>query len=435
MSSHARLLQDVDALDVTAARACMNDGRLTASSLVAACLARIASRDPLIGAWAHVAGDAARQRAAALDRVTDRGLLHGVPVGVKDVLDTFDMPTAHGSALYRGDVPARDAACVAALRGAGAVILGKTTTTEFASPIAVGVRNPRDPTRTAGVSSSGSAAAVADGHVPVALGTQTGGSVIRPASYCGIVGYKADIDAFDRGGIRHVRPSLDALGVFARGVDDIALVRRALGARGDDAGFAARDGAPRLALCRTPEWQRADPTTRDAIEGAVARLRDAGATFSEIILPAPFEHALAAFDTIVVRESAVAMANELAGAGAALNDWLRGVAAKARSITDADVRDAQRVAAQCRARLANVFDDCDAIVTPAASGEAPAELRGAADAAFTPLWTLVQGPCVSLPVLAGPNGLPVGLQVVGARGADAALLATSAWIVDALRCP
>jgi len=257
-------------IDATSARAAIDRGDLTASSLVTACLARIAARDALIGAWAHVAGDAARQRAAALDRATDRGLLHGVPVGVKDVLDTFDMPTAHGSALYRGDVPARDAACVAALRSAGAVIVGKTTTTEFASPIAVGVRNPRDPTRTAGVSSSGSAAAVADGHVPVALGTQTGGSVIRPASYCGIVGYKGDIDAFDRGGIRHVRPSLDALGVFARCVDDIALVRRALGARDDDARFAARDGAPRLALCRTPEWPRAHPATRRRHDGTRA---------------------------------------------------------------------------------------------------------------------------------------------------------------------
>src|SRR5205085_840112 len=158
-----------------------------------------------------------------------------------------------------------------ALRTAGAVIVGKTTTTEFASPIAVGVRNPRDLTRTAGVSSSGSAAAVADLHVPVALGTQTGGSVIRPASYCGIVGYKGDIDAFDRGGIRHVRPSLDALGIFARSLDDIALVRRALGPR--NAGLSGeREPAtrpPRLALCRTPEWPMAEPATRDAIEAAV----------------------------------------------------------------------------------------------------------------------------------------------------------------------
>ena len=241
-------------------------GDLTASTLVAACLARIAARDPLIGAWAHVAADAARERAAALDRDARRGLLHGIPVGIKDVLDTFDMPTAHGSTLYRGDVPARDAGLRRGAARAGAVIVGKTTTTEFASPIAVGVRNPRDLTRTAGVSSSGSAAAVADGHVPVALGTQTGGSVIRPASYCGIVGYKADIDAFDRGGIRHVRPSLDALGVFARTLADVALVRasarcrraRHVRARGPSPAPAARR-ASRCAAHPTGCTRTVDP--------------------------------------------------------------------------------------------------------------------------------------------------------------------------------
>jgi Asp-tRNA(Asn)/Glu-tRNA(Gln) amidotransferase A subunit family amidase len=436
MSSHARPLQDVHALDATVARACIDDGRLTPSSLVAACLARIVARDRLIGAWAHVAPELARRRAALLDREACHGPLHGIPVGIKDVLDTFDMPTAHGSTLYRGDVPARDSACVAALRAAGAVIVGKTTTTAFASPIAVGVRNPLDFTRTAGVSSSGSAAAVADGHVPIALGTQTGGSVIRPASYCGIVGYKADIDAFDRGGIRHVRPSLDALGIFARSIDDIALVRRALtaDAGGTPAGLPTRrGGAPQLALCRTTDWPRAHPATRAAIDAAVAGLRDAGATVTEIVLPPPFEHALEAFTTIVVHETAATMAREIADGAVALNAWLQGIAAKARAIGDAQLHVAQQVAAQCRARLAGMLADCDAIITPAAAGEAPADLHAAADPAFTALWTLLQGPCLSLPVLTGPNALPVGLQVVGARRADDALLCTSAWIVDALQ--
>jgi len=256
--------------------------------------------------------------------------------------------------------------------------------------------------------------------------------VIRPASYCGVVGYKADIEAFDRGGIRHVRPSLDALGVFARSPDDVALVRRALGSSVDGAGLAARAGAPTLALCRTSEWPLAHPATRAAIEAAAARLRDAGATIIDVVLPAPFDQALAAFATIVVRETADTMAADLAEGGAGLNDWLRGVASKARSLTDTDVHDAQRVAAQCRERLAHVFAGCDAILTPATAGEAPAQLYGAADPAFTPLWTLMHGPCMSLPVLDGPAGLPIGLQVVGARRTDDALLATAAWIVGAL---
>ena len=368
-------------LHATAARAAIEAGSLTARALVAACLARIAERDRLLGAWAHVAGEAALARAEKLDAQRVHGALHGIPVGLKDVLDTLDMPTAHGSALYRGDIPARDAACVTALRAAGAVVVGKTTTTEFASPIGVGVRNPHDFTRTPGVSSSGSAAAVADFHVPVALGTQTGGSVIRPASYCGIVGYKGDIDAFDLGGIRHVRLSLDALGIFARSLADIALVRRALGPRNAvplvDESRATHP--PRFALCRTPEWGRAQPSTRTAIEGAVTRLRDAGAAVAELELPAAFDRAYAAFGTIVVRETADAMSRELARRGSTPNAWLGEVASKARSITDAEVRDAQHVAAACRAWLREAFDGCDAILTPAAAGEAPIDLHGPAD--------------------------------------------------------
>ncbi len=197
----------------------------TAEARVAECLERIQAREPEIRAWAYVDPEHALAQARALDRMPPRGPLHGVPIGIKDVLDTHDMPTEYGSSVYKGFRPKEDSNIVAALRRAGAVILGKTRTTEFASPIPVGVRNPLDFTRTPGVSSSGSAAAVADGMVPIALGTQTGGSIIRPATYCGIYGYKASLDAMDRGGIRHLRPTLDTLGVLARSLDDIALVQ------------------------------------------------------------------------------------------------------------------------------------------------------------------------------------------------------------------
>ena len=423
-------------LSACAAARAIAEGTLRSEALVSECLARIAAREPVLHAWAHVDPGLALKNARACDLHPYAGLLRGIPVGVKDVLDTHDMPTAHGSVLYEGQRPARDSECVAALRRAGAVILGKTSTTEFASPIAAGVRNPHDLTRTAGVSSSGSAAAVADGMVPLALGTQTGGSVIRPASYCGVFGYKASIDGLPRGGIRHFRPSLDAVGLFARTLPDIALLRAGmLGHSSVTATAWSQSRAPRLGFCRGPEWHLAEPATRQALEHAAGRLRSAGADTRNVELPAPFEHALEAFGVIVLRETAVTMTPEFRDHLNALNPWLRSVAANAQAVSDARYRHALAVAQECRVQLARIFRDVDALITPAAAGEAPQDLFGAADPAFGPLWTLMHGPSISIPACRGPHGMPVGMQVVAAVGADDRLLAVADWIVAALRPP
>ena len=385
----------------------------SAEARVGDCLARIRAREPQICAWAHVDAEPALAQARALDRMPSLGPLHGVPVGIKDVLDTYDMPTRYGSSVYHAHVPTRDSNCVAQLRAAGAVILGKTATTEFASPIPIGVRNPLDFTRTPGVSSSGSAAAVADGMVPLALGTQTGGSIIRPAAYCGLYGYKASIDALDRGGIHHLRPSLDSLGAMARSLEDLARLRP----------FPDLGRAPRLAFCRTHEWHLARPETRDAVLGAARKL-DA----TEVVLPTLFQDALASFRIIVLRESAVAYEPEFHDHLHTMNTWWQKVAEDARSISDQAYAAAQSHAAECRAYLATLFRDFDAIVTPATAGEASQQLTGLEDQTFCPLWTLMHGPCLTSPAFKGPSGMPMGLQLVGAVNRDEKLLAVARWV-------
>ena len=396
---------------------------LTSEELVADCLQRIAARDGDIRAWAHVDPEHALAQARALDRMPRKGPLHGIPIGIKDVLDTADLPTGHGSTIYKGEISGRDANCVATLRRAGAVILGKTATTELASPIPIGVRNPLDFTRTPGVSSSGSAAAVADFMVPLALGTQTGGSVIRPATYCGIYGYKASLNGMDRGGIRHMRPSLDTLGVMARSLEDIALLR----------GSALfQDRPPRLGLCRTFEWPLAKPETHEALLSAAEKLRTAGAQVTEVVLPELFASALETFKVIVLRESALAYEREFRDHLHTMNDWLKDVAAKAVSVTNESYEKALVHAAECRAHLSQVFRNIDALITPATAGEASQKLTGLEDQTFCPLWTMMHGPCVTLPAFRGPNEMPMGLQVVGPVGGDDRLLAVAAWIEAAI---
>ena len=407
-------------------------GELTSEALVADCLARIKARDPDIGAWAHVDPDHAIEQARALDRTPRLGPLHGIPVGIKDVLDTSDMPTGHGSVIYKGDRPSADSACVAALRRAGAVILGKTTTTEFASPWAVGVRNPHDLTRTPGVSSSGSAAAVADYMVPLALGTQTGGSVIRPATYCGIYGFKATLDGLDRSGIRHVRPSLDTLGLFARSLPDIAFMRRAMTGEKQGATAWPEGARPRLGLCRTNQWSLASPETQRAIGTAAGKLRDAGAEIIEILLPPVFEHALDSFKVISLWEGAHAIEREMREHLDKMDPWLKDNAAKLPSITREHYDAAISHSAECRAQLASIFTGVNALITPATAGEASQKLTGLEDLTFCQLWTMMHGPCLTIPAFTGPARMPMGLQVVGPVGGDERLIGIAAWIVGAM---
>lgn len=406
------------------------DGSLTCEALTRRCLERIAEREPAVQAWQHLDPDAALEAARRIDR-WGSGPLKGLPVGVKDIIDTADMPTAYGSPLYAGYRPPRDAACVALARQAGALMLGKTVTTEFAYFHPGKTRNPQDPGRTPGGSSSGSAAAVADGMVPLAFGTQTAGSVIRPASFCGCVGYKPSFGLIDRTGVRPFADSLDTVGVFARTVEDAAFFVSVLAARPTlritDEGFR-----PRIGLCRTHEWDSATPATRAALEEAGHRLHAAGLEVRETALPEGFRGLCEAQKTIMAYEGARACAPETLTApdriSAKLREFLQAGAATASE--DYDV--ARRLEADCRAQFADILGDLDVLLTPSAPGEAPEGLEATGDPLFNRVWTLLGVPCVNVPALTGPSGLPVGGQVVGRVKDDRRTLAAASAIAYAL---
>jgi Asp-tRNA(Asn)/Glu-tRNA(Gln) amidotransferase A subunit family amidase len=417
-------------LSAAEAAARLASGAATSVRLVEDCLARIAAREPDVRAWAHLDREAALAQARARDREPRRSALHGVPVGIKDIFDTCDMPTAYGSAVYRGHRPANDSACVALLRLAGAVILGKCVTTEFASPVPIGTRNPHDLARSPGVSSSGSAAAIADYMVPLAVGSQTGGSTILPAAFCGVVGYKASLAGLDRGGIRHLRPTLDTLGLFARSLADIALMRAAM--TGVPRSAAHEADRIRIGVCRTLNWKEAQPETVAALETAARALAAAGATVAEVELPTAFAGIEDSFRAITAVEGGRAMADEIRDHLPTMNHWLRESAAAAQRVDAARYEAAQVHAVACRRALAEVFERFDVLATPSACGEAPADLVSVSNSAFNRVWTLMHGPSLTIPAFAGPNGMPVGLQIVGPVGSDDRLIALAQWIWDRL---
>ena len=407
-------------------------GEITSEALVADCLARIAARDPDIGAWVHLDPDYALEQARARDATERRGPLHGIPIGVKDILDTHDMPTEYGSPIHKGHRPDRDSACVAALRDAGAVILGKTTTTEFASPVPVGVRNPHDFARSPGVSSSGSAAAVADFMVPLALGTQTGGSVILPAAYCGVFGFKASLTGLDRAGIRHLRPTLDTLGIMSRHMDDIALLRAAMMRGAVPAEFGSAGEILRVGVCRTFNWNQAATEAAAALERAANALAAAGAEVNAVELPAVFDGIEQSFRMIATTEGRHALAGELETNFDQLNSWIQEGAAAGSDWADGEYEDALAHAAACRTALRALFASRDLLLTPSVTGEASDDLVGISNSAFNSTWTLMHGPCVTIPAYTGPNGLPVGVQIVGPPATGDTVIKSGAWIARQL---
>ena len=304
-----RKLDASSSLSLSEAARRIERGELTAEALAFACLERIAERDEQVRAWAFLERDAVLAQARALDRGPRRGLLHGIPFGIKDVIDTAELPTEYNSPIYRGHRPKADAACVMALKQAGAVILGKTETTEFANNHPARTRNPHNPGHTPGGSSSGSAAAVADFMVPAALGTQTGGSVIRPAAYCGVAAIKPSFGTINRAGLKFVSESLDTIGIFAREVEDLALSLEALSGR-TRPDFAAFDGKPRVGLCRTPRWALADTATQANLEAAAQRLAQAGAQVKSYDMSPESEQLFDRHKLIMGFESARALAWE-----------------------------------------------------------------------------------------------------------------------------
>jgi amidase len=402
-------------------------GAITSEALVRACLARIEAEEARVQAWEYLDPELALAQARRIDAAGRPGPLCGLPVGVKDIVDTADMPTARGSPLFAGRRPEADAECVAALRRAGGVVLGKTVTTELAYFSPGKTRNPRDASRTPGGSSSGSAAAVAAAMVPAALGTQTAGSIIRPASFCGVVGYKPSHGLFSLAGVSPFAPSLDTLGVLVRRAADLPLLARALGAR-IEALPAARP--PHLGLCRTEAWAAASPESVEAVEGAAAVLAAAGATVAEAD-GSPLEGLSRAQRTVMAFEAAASLADLRPHAGR-LSAPLVALLREGEETTRQAYGEARARAHAARDRLPELFGRFDVLLTASAPGEAPEGLSSTGDPVMNRIWTLLGLPCVSLPSGTGPHGLPVGVQLVGPPAADAALLAAAAWAERAL---
>jgi Asp-tRNA(Asn)/Glu-tRNA(Gln) amidotransferase A subunit family amidase len=404
----------------------IREGTLTSEELVASCLERIADREDAVRAWQYLDRDGAQAQARERDQRRPEGPLHGIPVGLKDIIDTSSLPTTYGSRAFQSNQPENDADCVQRLVDAGAVIMGKTVTTEFAFYSPGKTRNAHHPGYTPGGSSSGSAAAVADFHVPLALGTQTAGSIIRPAAYNGVVGYKPSFDEFSYQGIGVLVKSLDTLGGFTRDISDLTLLRRALAEQVKESVSAAKP--PRIAVAQTALWEQAEPEMRKALAAFAAILGKAGADVAEMQLPQPFD-ALAESQTILLAvEAARTLGPKLAEHGDLIAPRTRALLTEAAAYDSDAYSAAAENIERCRSLMDAVFAECDLILTYAAPGEAPEGLEATGDPVFNRIWTAVRAPCISIPTGRGANTMPLGVQLVGPCGSDDELIANSAWV-------
>jgi Asp-tRNA(Asn)/Glu-tRNA(Gln) amidotransferase A subunit family amidase len=402
-------------------------GALTARAVVDRCADAIAKRDAEIGAFVALDIEAAREHAERLAILPLRGL----PIGVKDIYDTADLPTQYGSSIYAGHRPKADAAMVALIRRAGGVVIGKTETTEFASLEPARTRNPHNLAHTPGGSSSGSAAAVAAGMVPIALGSQTGGSVIRPAAYCGVVGFKPSFRLLPTVGMKCFSWSLDTVGLFAAGVADAALAAALISGR-DLRIDHTEPAAPRIALVRTQSWPEASASMQSAVERATRAAEAMGAKVTEAELPAIFETATQAHGTIQDHEAYRALADEIDRHRDRLGPTLREQLDKAAAITPAAYDDARRLARQARRALIDFMEGIDVLLTPSAPGAAPRGLSSTGKPTFNRLWTLLGTPCVNVPGLLDSARLPLGVQIVGRFARDRLALEAAAFLQRAL---
>jgi Asp-tRNA(Asn)/Glu-tRNA(Gln) amidotransferase A subunit family amidase len=418
-------------------------GEFSATDYCEACLKQIAERDPDLGAFVYLDADFARSQAKACDdyRATGRavGPLHGLPVGIKDIVDTRDMPTENGTPIDAGRKPGEDAVVVSRLRAAGAVIIGKTVTTELGARHPRGTRNPHHREHTPGGSSSGSAAAVGAKMIPLAIGTQTNGSVIRPASFCGIVGFKPSFGLIPRTGVLPQSRPLDTLGVFGRTIADAALIADVL------AGHDSRDldtrlappprlmataltdapVTPAFAFVKSPPWEVAESETREGF----AELAEAlGEICNEVPLPETFDEGDRALKTLTNVGVSRSYKPYYDRGKDQLSDFMRDMIEDGQTIPAVDYLEALDWQTALRVGLNQLFERYDAIITPAAPGEAPHGLDWTGDSAFNNLWSLCGVPAVTLPLMEGPNGLPVGVQLVGRHGDDARLLRTARWL-------
>lgn len=433
---------ELTALGAKEAAALIREGRLSSEELVRACLDEIAAREPEVLAWAYIDPDHALSQARQADGLRSEGRalgpLHGVPVGIKDIIDTADMPTENGTPLHAGRRTGRDAAAVTLLREAGAIVMGKTVTTELASYHPGKTRNPHRPSHTPGGSSSGSAAAVAANMVPLTLGSQTNGSMIRPASFCGVYGFKPSFGAISRRGALTQSPPLDTIGIFARSIEDIAIAADVLTVY-DEADSAMRQHGlthhhatamsdpplpPVLGFVKTPVWHEAAPVTQEAF----AELADAlGVQCEEVALPDVFAEGIAAQGDIMLADIAKNYGLIADKGGDQVSEKLRSLVEQGRGVSAVAYNRARDLQQQLYTVLGGYFDRYGALITPASTGPAPEGLQATGNPIFCTLWTFLGTPSLSLPLLEA-DGLPLGVQLVGAKHDDARLLRTARWL-------
>jgi Asp-tRNA(Asn)/Glu-tRNA(Gln) amidotransferase A subunit family amidase len=403
--------------------------RLKAVDLVEACLERIARREGQVHAWEALDPEGALKRATLLDkRAKPVGPLHGIPLAVKDIIATRRMPTTCGSPIYRDHVAGRDAACVTQLVKAGAILLGKSVTTEFAGGHAGKTHNPHNLRHTPAGSSSGSAAAVADFMVPVGYGTQTAGSVIRPGAFNGVVAYKGTYGWADMSGVKAYAPFLDTLGFFVREANDLALIRAAYGH--EASGPPGR--APRVGFFRTPWWDEADAVNRKNLELAARTLRSAGARVRAWTAPASWAGLLEAQHRIMVKEATQSYAGERARFSHLFSPIMRGVMIEGDAVNRRRYTDAKKRKRRALSQLDEAWRSFDLLLSPSAKGEAPSGLGNTGDPLFNRFWTLLGAPCIALPFNTGPFGLPLSVQLVGRPGNDDQLVAWARWVEQRL---
>lgn len=424
-------LNELTASEIVAAIAAK---QTTAEAVARACLERISLREPQVEAWQFLDPDLVIKQARALDASGKVGPLQGVPVGMKDIIDTADMPTEYGSPIHKGHRPHMDAACVALTRRAGGLIMGKTVTTEFANRHPGKTHHPHDHTRTPGGSSSGSAAAVGDFMVPLAVGSQTTGSTIRPAAFCGCVGYRptwGDIRCF---GVMEASGSVDTVGLIARSVEDIALYRDVTAGVPPQPLSAQIIKAPRIGFCRTPFWHQCEAITQRLLENCAAGLAKAGAKVTDVTLPRDFDGGEDAHRWVTSFEFARNRAWEINHHYEQISETLRNNRLKDGLACSLDTyRQARTKLEILRSVLDDVFRDIDVLLVPAADGEAPVGLNATGNANHCLIWTSTHVPCMTLPLFTGPNGLPVGAQLIAKRNNDRLLFEAARWVMAQYR--
>ena len=400
-------------------------GHCTSEHLVQDCLERIQIREDEVHAWQYLDPEYALEQARDCDRTERKSALHGVPVGIKDIIDTADMPTDYGSAIFKAHQPDTNARCIELLKKAGAVILGKTVTTEFAYLNPGPTRNPHNLQHTPGGSSSGSAAAVADQHVPLALGTQTAGSIIRPASYCGVVGYKPSFDSYPCAGIHPFAQSLDTLGGFARSVADLALLANVLGSK-EITLQSRRPGS--IAMVKGPEWAAAEADTHELFAVIRELFKKNDISVQEVNLPVAFNKINEAQRYIQLKECTENLKEYYETTPDKLSEKLRLDYEYGLTISESDMRHAYDLVDNCKKAIASLYAKFELIVTPASAGSAPLAESGTGDPVFNRMWTAMHLPCVNLPVWLENKRLPIGIQLIGEFGHDARLLSNALCI-------